>query len=95
MSSDEKARSDFRADVAQRAKAQVKRGGGKLVWSLNDCHDVVSSLRPKYIFYGHSKRLRHLPEGFCPLRRVFRILDALIGERGKYDISHHVLAVVS
>jgi len=48
------------AAIPERVKAQVKRGSGKLIWSLDDCHDVVSSLRPEYIFHGHSKRLRHL-----------------------------------
>jgi hypothetical protein len=34
-------------------------------------------------------RLRHLPEGLCPLRRIFSVFDALIGERGKHDIGCH------
>src|SRR5262245_12478791 len=77
------------ADVAQCAKAQVKRRGGKFVWSLNDCYDVIPSLRPEYLLHGHSKRLRHLLEGFCPLRGVLSVFDALIGELGKHDIGYH------
>src|SRR5215469_16958315 len=79
----------FRADVAQRAEAQVKRRGGKLIWSFNDYYDVIPSLRPEYILNGHSERFRHLPEGLCPLRRIFGAFDALIGERGKHDIGCH------
>ena len=47
----------FRADVAQRAEAQVKRRGGKLIWSFNDYYDVIPSLRPEYILNGHSERV--------------------------------------
>ena len=79
----------FRADVAQRAEAQVKRRGGKLIWSFNDYYDVIPSLRPEYILNGHSERFRHLPEGLCPLRRIFSVFDALIGEPGKHDIGCH------
>ena len=67
MSADEKAPQRFRADVPQCAEAQVKRRRGKLIWSLNDYYDVIPSLRPEYILNGHSERLRHLPEGLCPL----------------------------
>ena len=89
MSAEENARSELRADVAQCAKAQVKRRGGELIWSLDNCHDVIPSLRPEYLLRSHSKRLRHLLEGFCPLRRVFSVFDALIGKRGKHDIGYH------
>jgi len=79
----------FRADVAQCAEAQVKRRSGKLIWSFNDYYDVIPSLRPEYVFYGHPKRLRHLPEGLCSLRRLFSVFDALIGEPGEHDIGCH------
>src|SRR5262249_10724405 len=79
----------FGANVAQCAEAQVKRCGGKLIWSFNDYYDVIPSLRPEYILNGHSERLRHLLEGLCPLRRIFSVFDALIGERGKHDIGCH------
>jgi hypothetical protein len=79
----------FRADVAQCAEAQVKRRSGKLIWSFNDYYDVIPSLRPEYVLYGHPKRLRHLPEGLCSLRRLFSVFDALIGEPGEHDIGCH------
>src|SRR5215831_2732451 len=36
----------FRADVAQRAEAQVKRCGGKLIWSFPDCWVSLCCRRP-------------------------------------------------
>ena len=46
-------------------------------------YDVISSLRPEYIFDGHAERLRHLPKGLCSLLRIFGVFDALSGEPGK------------
>ena len=60
MSVEEKDPQRFRTDVAQCAEAQVKRRSGNLIRSINDYYDVIPSLRPEYILYGHPKRLRHL-----------------------------------
>src|SRR5260370_29802078 len=79
----------FGADVAERAKAQVKRHGGRLIWRFDDCHDVIPSLRPEDVLHGHSKRLRHLLEGICPLRGILSVADSLVGELRKHDISYH------
>src|SRR6202047_1251815 len=79
----------FGADVAERAKAQVKRHGGRLIWRFDDCHDVKPSLRPKNVLHSHSKRLRHLLEGVCPLRGILGVADSLIGELRKHDICYH------
>jgi hypothetical protein len=50
---------------------------------------ITMSYRPcvqNIILNGHSERLRYLAESLCPLRRIFSVFDALIGERGKHDI---------
>src|SRR5258708_6439690 len=78
-----------RADDAERAKAQVKRHGGRLIWRFDDCHDVIPALRPEDVLHGHSKRLRHLLEGICPLRGILSVADSLVGELRKHDISYH------
>src|ERR1700738_5003866 len=79
----------FGADVAERAETQAKRHGGRLIGRFDDCHDVIPSLRPEDVLHGHSKRLRHLPEGICPLRGFLSVADSLIGELRKHDISYH------
>src|SRR5438034_1428356 len=66
-------------DVAERAKAQTKRHGGRLIWRFDDCHDVIPSLRPEKLLHGYAKRLRHLFEGVCPLRGFLGVADSLIG----------------
>jgi hypothetical protein len=65
------------------AVAESSSGG------INDYYDVIPSLRPEYVLYGHPKRLRHLLEGLCSLRRIFSVFDALSGEPGKHDIGCH------
>src|SRR5262249_37458057 len=89
MSVDEKARSD---SVRMLPSALRLRLSAVAESSSGASMTITMSYRPcvqKYILNGHSERLRHLPEGLCPLRRIFSVFDALIGERGKHDIGCH------
>jgi hypothetical protein len=89
MSAAEKSSQRFGADIAERAKTQAKRHGGRLIWRLDDCHSVIPPLRPENVLHSHSKRVRQLLEGFCPFRRFLSVADSLIGELRKNDISYH------
>src|SRR2546429_9086103 len=77
------------ANIAQCAKTQAKRHGGKFVRRIEDCHNIISALRPEQLLYGHSEGLGRPLESLCPLRRVLGIADSLVGEIAKHDISYH------
>jgi len=79
----------MRSPVAEFAKTQSERRHRHIIWRLDDCDDIVLAERPEHILHGCSRLFSRVLEVFRPLRAVFDLVNSLIREVCKHDISGH------
>src|SRR5260370_1768510 len=85
ISSAEKARNDSVRTLPSAPRLKLS----DMAEDSSGASDVIPSLRPEDVLHGHSKCLRQLLEGICPLRGILSVADSLIGKVRKHDISYH------